>query len=1088
MILRLSFLMLFCLSFQVLGSSISIPLSPEDQSKRPAEDLIYQGNRIDSYQALELDQRGVNLAQLNPYESSLWKNEKLPLEILNPTSNQFRFEEYKRSPTEFFRAVVSHQGQRFVITASLDNHTNILRAGLLRKLGYDIALPRYLESASIRFNSREQKTAFLEKLGEETLTARSRWVATETQNNVLNLKDITIEPAELKNVNIHIPVMNRERQKQRRVFRGLLAIYTLTDFPQSINGIDEKIGRVFNGFLTFTHPYANQFRDVSLDDLKWMTSRLNQVMTSQDIHEIVQGAGYPYDIARLIEHKLKSRINSLSQHLSLPQRFNTNSQISLGNIQSGELTGNAYPNRVVEYFREDADSPYEFRELFRLFRTQATYNALSQVLDQAIDRIVPGVSVNDAVENIQDEIADFRINNGNVDGSLPLSVFTYPTAYVNASARRNVVFGQYQESVAPIQLVDSVQADANLGVYSMITGVNNRVTPSVSASVGFSRTYSHVRAMPDLETATSQEVERILVPRLMKQVGNILKTEFECSLTDTVTVQESELNGEPIVYIKFDTAVEGAIELARSRRQELIATGTPESIILLVPVEREEECLAEIEDLKTKSLDDFLKELADNETFIISDSINLIGMGNASLPLDPVLGQPLTLSVGAEALKGFVRAVFIRKKDGYIEVSLQRQKNFNRQLSLSLNYFIEVLRGTKKWFDGEQETLIYKIPTEGVDDSRKLITLKTLRELFVSNNTFYMDEHFDPITLNHDVRGTLTTLQMLWYKSESLYMDHNVEIDLPASDYPHLTEEQRKKTLFATSSMRRNGRNFFGFANSILSSLSRFLNLGSGNSDPGRTFQGTSKSRYYVTEGDISPDASANRITTKIDYIWRGWSAGASTLNDIFNWIEWLFDQTQVNYHIDRTQFRGIGPLKGFEIKSTFIIYPEFYQKFEREILDSSHYQALEKLRALFGEEKWNRYCSRRSRYVGGRRRIGTNRNCIPTPVKRITRLRRAGLPEDKKLRVKKFNYILVMLLEGFDRQKVLQYISDQNFFASTRVTGFLENSERGYVDYISNTFGRYNTEYGTGIFDQISSVLNITPYELRALNYTPGM
>ena len=80
------------------------------------------------------------------------------------------------------------------------------------------------------------------------------------------------------------------------------------------------------------------------------------------------------------------------------------------------------------------------------------------------------------------------------------------------------------------------------------------------------------------------------------------------------------------------------------------------------------------------------------------------------------------------------------------------------------------------------------------------------------------------------------------------------------------------------------------------------------------------------------------------------------------------------------------------------------------------------------------------------------------------------------------------MLLEGFDRQKVLHYIGGENFFASTRVTGFLENSETGYVDYISNTFGQYNTEYGTGIFDQISSVLNITPYELRALNYTPGM
>lgn len=1085
---RFSFIWLVLLSFQALASSVSIPLDPEDRSKRPAEDLVYQGKRIDSYQALELAKNGFDLSNLNPYESTLWQNTRHQLEALSIDSTAFKFEEYKRSPTEFFRAVVSVANKRYVMTASLDNHTNIIRSGLLRKLGFDIALPKYLPQSSIQFDSLSEKQAFLEKLGEETLTARSRWVAKETQDNILHLKDLTIEPAELRNVNIHIPVMNRERQKQRRIFRSLLAVYALTDFPQSINGVTEKIARVFNGFLTFTHPYANQFRDVSKEDLKWILKRLNSQISAQDIREVVALAGYPEDISRLVQEKLKSRINSLSQHFGENQEYETNLQLSTGNISRGELVRNAYPDRVVEYFREDANSPYEFRELFRLFRTQATYNALSQVLDEAIDRLVPGVSVNDAIGNIQDEITDFRMNNANEDGSLPLSVFSYPTAYVNASARRNVVFGQFQESIAPIQLVDSVQADANLGVYSMITGVHNRITPSVSASVGFSRTYSHVRAMPDLAAATSQEVERILVPRLMKQVGNILKTEFQCSLTDTVTVQETELNGNPIVYIKFDTAVEGAIDLARARRQELVSNGTSEDIILLVPVQKEAECSREIEELKTKSLDDFLKELADNETFIISDSINLIGMGNAALPLDPILGQPLTLSVGAESLKGFVRAVFIRKKDGYIEVSLQRQKNFNRTLSLSLNYFIEILRGTKRWFDGEQETLIYKIPTEGIDDNRKLITLKTLRELFVSNNTFYMDEHFDPITLNHDVTGTLTTLQLLWYKSESLFMDHEVEIQLPASDYPNLSTNQRKKTLFATSSIRRNGKNFFGFANSILSSISRFLNLGSGNSDPGRTFRGTSKSRYYVTEGDISEGIDPNRITTKIDYIWRGWTASRNTLNDIFDWIEWLFDETQVNYHIDRTQFRDIGPLKGFEIKSTFIVYPGFYQKFEQEILEAPESIAIARLKYLFGENKWDRYCSRRARFRGSRRHYRSSRTCVPTPARRITRLRGTGLLSNKKIRVKQFNYILVMLLEGFDRQKVLKYISKENFFASTRVTGFLENSERGYVDYISNTYGSYNTDYGTGIFDQVSSLLNITPYELRALNYTPGM
>ena len=1078
---------LFLCSFQVFAASVSIPLKQGDNSKRPAEDLVYQGQRVDSYQALEIARGGVDLSKLDPYESYMWQNKKHTLNLLKIASNTFKFEEHKRSPTEFFRAVVSQNGVRYVITASLENHTNIIRAGLLRKLGFDIALPSYLKSAKIDFDSVAEKTDFLEKIGEQTLTNRKKWLEKETEDSSLYLKDLTIESAELKNVNIYIPVMNRERQEKRRIFRSLLAIYALTDFPQSVNAIGEKVGRVFNNYLNITHPYANQFRDVSRADIEWIIERVNKVITDSDWSEITRISGYPTDVSFLIREKLKARANSLAQHLDLAQVYSPHTKLTTGNITKGELRSDAYPDRVVDYFKEDADSPYEFNELFRLFRTQGTYNALSQVLDQAIDKIVPGITINDAISNIQDEIADYRINNPSSDGSLALNVFTAPTAYVNASARRNVVFGQYQESVAPIQLVDSVQADANLGVYSMITGLHNKVTPSVSASVSFSRTYSHVRAMPDLDEATSQSAEKILVPRLMKKVGAILKTEFACSMLDTVTVEESELNGEKIVYVKFDTAVDGAIDLARARRQELINSGVSEKIILLVPIQRASECEKEIEEKKNKNLEEFLKEFAENETFIISDSISLMGMGNASLPLDPVLGQPLTLSVGAEAIKGFIKAIFIRKKEDHIEVSIQRQKNFNKSLYMGLNYFIEILRGTKKWINAEQETLIYKIPVENIAEERRLITLKALRELFVSNSTHYMDENYDPYVLDHNVLGNLTTLQLLWYKSENLYMDHSVEIKLPESEYPDLTSQQRKKTLFATSSIRRNGKNFFGFANSILSYFSDFLNLGSGNSDPGRTFMGESRSRYYVTEADISPDTDPNSITTKIDYVWRGWSAGMSKLDDIFDWIEWLFDDTQVGYHIDRTQFEGQGPLQGYEVKSTFIVYPNFMQRFERDIIRSSEENSLKVLKEIYGERKWKSYCKRRSQFAGSpsRRR---NHNCIPMAVKRIFDLRKYGIKSAGPARVKDFNYVLVMLLEGFDRPRVLKYIGAENFFASTRVTGFLENSEKGYVDYISNTYGNYNTEYGTGIFDQISSLLGITPYELRALNYTPGM
>src|SRR5690554_1766490 len=168
-----------CFGLSASAATVSVKLDDPNFSVAPAEDLIYGEALIDSSQAMELAREGVDLSRLNPRPSNLWKDQKL-----NPNNQSqlglpeegalLTFKEFKTSPSEIFRAVVAAGEEQLTLTASLDNHSNILRAGLLRLLGYDVDTPKYYKSLKVRFESKAEKDKFLEVVGEQTLTRRDR--------------------------------------------------------------------------------------------------------------------------------------------------------------------------------------------------------------------------------------------------------------------------------------------------------------------------------------------------------------------------------------------------------------------------------------------------------------------------------------------------------------------------------------------------------------------------------------------------------------------------------------------------------------------------------------------------------------------------------------------------------------------------------------------------------------------------------------------------------------------------------------------------------------------------------------------------
>jgi hypothetical protein len=1091
------YLLIFLLSFQLFAAKVSVILNDTEFKKAPPSDLIYDNSPIDSSEAFDLIQNGVALENLNPVNTELWQDTKHDIhnysELNYPTNNPvFNFHKYKASPTEIFRAQVENQGNFYNLVASLDNHTNIIRATLLRLLGYKIDTPKIYKNLKVKFDSNEQRDKFLELLGEGTLTNREKWVK-EKNDHELVLKDIIIEPAELSNVNIYLPLMTSSRQKERRVFRSLLEVYILTDFPQAVNAIQWRRGRIFNGSLIFNHPYADKFNNVMVQDLKWIHQRINQLSRSE-IEKAVSLAGYPYDIEKLIVEKLLSRINYFSELLSLEQVFSFDRNISIGAIINGELKTNNYnDDYVVDYTIDDEESPYSFRQIFRLFRTQTVYTTLASLLDMAVEKFVPGLKMEDALQQMNEDITSYRQNLPQTDTpqKLPIKVFAQPILNGRVYANRNIIFGQYLGSNAPIQLVDSVGAEILLGGFGNIINLQNNIVPTIGANITLNRTYTHVRAMPDLEAATSQEVKKILVPRHLKRLGRVIKDEFSCTIPEGVYTEKEEIDGRVITFIRYDEKLENGIELARQKREELIAAGE-EGPFLIKVIDREEECVTEVSETRKKNLKDFLDQLALNETFVINDSIRVMMNQRVPIPLTSVAPN-LSLSLGADQSVALIRSVVIRKKEEGIEVTFQSQRDLQHSLSQRLSYFIELIGNNTQWTKGKMYSKVYKIDLEGIDSEEQEKALFALRAIFTQNDHYLLKEQYEPTELDHDVRVRLNTFNILFFKSERLKMNHEVEIRIPNKEGQDFSLEERTRRLYGVSNFKRKGNDFYSFVDRIISGFTSIFGLGQSNQDPGKSFYGSSKKRYVRTEGELTENYPLNPIS-RVEIAWTGWNKKVRKMYKVFDEVEEFFTGIAQSETIDDTILEGATKVKSYDVKTSFIIYPEALDSLSVKLFDVKELSAINYLYFAYGEEEWQRYCERAIEFFGERGpqdyygEDDRYYNCIPPDVKDILEFRRKGLGETRKEILASMNKIIETLFNDFKINKVLRLLGTDNFFATTRVNGFRENHHQGYLDYISNSVGTYNVDYGTGTFDMIAQQLGISAFELRALMYTPGM
>lgn len=1054
----------FLFTISSFAKSISIPLYDYSLKQEPASDLEYKGQQIDSSEAAAMKESNFDISKLNPIRSNLFHNTKLKTteDIKIKKRETLNFEEFKTSPTEIFRFFANDgDNKKVLLTASLDNHTNVIRSLFLRSIGFDINRPTLKDEVHINFKSEKEKENFLEKLSEQTLTSRARWIISEHTTSV-KLRHILIDQPQLRNVNLYLPVMTKSRQANRRVFRSLLGLYAITDFPESINKIKWSIGKVFNNKLSLTHPYATSFKNTTEDDLKWIVRKLNQ-LKRDEITQIVKEANYPVEVESLIVEKLISRMVSLSQKLRLNTHLNPNLSLTNQYVVNGKLISKDFNNSAINYSNKDIPSPYRFKELFRLFGTQAVFNGLSELLDKGIENTLPGIYSSEATNKIQNQINDFKRENPNGNGTLPLRVFTSPTLFGRLFANRNIVFGRVMDTNAAIQLVDSVGAEVNLGLQGRLTGVTDSIVPNLGLNTFLSRTYTHVRAMPDLKTASRQKINKILVPKLMKKLGKIIKSEYLCTLSKAPFVDKVIISNEEFHYIKYDETVSSKDE-AIKLRDKLISDGIRVNQILIIKIDRKKLCAQDIVDEKDKSIEEFLKSFAENETFIISDSLRFSAIANASIPLI----STATFSLGVDQSKSLIRSIQLKKINEQIQVTVSEQNDRSTRLSESINFFIRVARNSDLFQKGKQNSKIYTVNLKEEDQTKQKMALRVIRELFIKNDKTELYKHYKAKELRHKVKSHINTLRLLWFKRDRFKMGHDLSVIIPNLGKQDFSLQQRTRKFHQHLDFKRTGSDFHSFTNDILGFFSDIASIGEPSSDPGKTFLGNSKKAFFLTEAEVTKGSDPSP-TTRIEFIRSGWNKKHRKINKYFNEIDQMFSFSTRYNPIDRSILKGSTKLQSFDIRSTIILYPNALKKLQEKLVDSNKNTYMKIISFLEGKPLNNKE-TRKARLL----------------KKKLWRISKSY--KNIKDKVKEINQTYKWLFTSFNKSKVLSFIGEENFFATTRVVGFLKNHHKGFLEHSTDTIGTYNEELGTGIVDKLSSQLGISSYQLRALTYSPGI
>lgn len=516
-----------------------------DGETLPAADLYSpELGPIDSEQAFELKEEGVDLSKLSPVVSNLWNGKdnfyhyQQDQNVVISNNDSLSFSGVISSPEGVLRFNATNSEGTFQVHLSKTLHTILLRKNLLRKLGYIVPESKYLNNIRINFSDEKQKIFFkdielVSKLG----ASYKNWLV-EEGDSYLILKDIYVRhPKEDDFYDVALTSMNDT--KDLRTLRALIVVYSYLNLDESINKFSFNFLKIRNGHLQFDYPTGTDF-DATIEDVKWI-GQLIAKLGREDITNIVKESYFPEIVEKLLIEKLIARRNNLVDILKIDaSSLQFTKDIEHEYVKDGFLIPHAFEGYAGQFSFGASQSPMDDLPSFIFAEGQsmglkALMGKVSKYLDFSNITEAKVKWLQEDFESNKDFALDYFDQHGEFP-PLPFSSWKAAVVRGNIVFGRDVVVGQNFGTDNFVQLADTIGLTTNLGAFIGLERFGSQFTSgNLMPNIGLNTSYTHVRPVEDLRQAVKTPYKNMLV-------GNTLR-DLEDKLMDyakTYNSQEQE--------------------------------------------------------------------------------------------------------------------------------------------------------------------------------------------------------------------------------------------------------------------------------------------------------------------------------------------------------------------------------------------------------------------------------------------------------------------------------------------------------------------------------------------------------------------